>query len=114
MTTGRSLKQRERNARIIEAYQAGASRTEVARQFGMNAAWIGNILKQAGVQRDPVKEVSRQARERWSSGRYSDVQFKRGRKPVWPDCPPHLQADYRKLRKYMPAREARAALEHLA
>lgn len=103
-----------RDQQIAARYLAGASQANLALQFGLSAPRISVILKERGVRKDH-REIHRlNAIERWKRGVYRKARAKSGRPPIWPDCPPHLVADYKKLRQYMSAGEARAALERAA
>jgi len=43
-----------RNDEMRRLYERGASRNEIAAEFGMSSAGVGHILRQAGVQIRPV------------------------------------------------------------
>lgn len=94
----------------IEALKRGkATQAEIGYVLGMTQQAVSRLAGEAGV-RDPERR-SRMARQAWQKGHNGNLKPGPGRKPVWPDCPPELRDDYRNLRRYMPAAEARAALE---
>ncbi len=41
----------QRNIRICEEYQAGASISKLSRDYGVSRPWVHNILDRAGIQR---------------------------------------------------------------
>lgn len=106
----------KRNAAIVREYQAGRMPRDIAVMSGVSVSTVYVVLKAAGMaagRDEPTRSLV--AKARWQRADYREKQAgKCGRKRVWPDCPAHLQADYRKLRYYMSAADARAALEGLA
>lgn len=96
----------ERNRALIADYvHGGLSRREVARKYGIEIGGVNTLLSRYRV-RLPAHERSRRI--------VTQVPPKSpGRPPVWPDCPPHLFAEYDRLRRrygYSSA-EARAMLD---
>lgn len=91
---------------MIHSYLNGMSMREVAEAFGWTPGAVQTALNRWGVKLPPEERARRVAnavrrtpKENW------------GWPTVWPDCPDDLRADYETLRKYYPAREARAMLE---
>lgn len=101
----------ERRAAMIEAYRTeDATVIELAARFGIKPCTFSRIISKAGAT-DPTR-LSRSTRLAWARGSYANARFSRGRRAVWPDCPPEIAPLYRKLRNNgIPAREARAVLE---
>lgn len=89
----RTLAETARDDRIVSEYVAGNTVYQLADQYGLSKSRIGQIVKAAGVSRKP--------------GGYRGV----GKPIAWRECPKHLLEDYRTLRNYMTAAEARETLE---
>lgn len=96
------LAKNERNRAIIADYLGGMSRRDLAVKYDMHIGRIGKIFWQ---QRILLSPDERERRKR--------LTMSPGRPAVWPDCPPHLLADYEmfRFRKRIPAAEARAMLD---
>ena len=94
------LAKNERNRKLIADYLGGMSRREVAEKYGIHIYRVAKIFRQQGVVLDADERARRKGRTP-------------GRPPVWPDCPPHLAADYAMFRfsKRIPAAQARAMLD---
>lgn len=106
---------RRRDRSIVAEYGKGKlTQREIAERFGLSPGRVSAILGEYGARdRAKVRAVlSRRMVERWESGRFEGVAV--GRSPVWPDCPPDLKPDYKRLQRYVPAAEARAMLERRA
>jgi DNA-binding CsgD family transcriptional regulator len=102
---------KRRDRSIVALYGKGKlTQAQIAERFRISAPRVSQILGMYGA-RDP-ECLSKLARQRWASGRFDGVAL--GRPLVWPDCPAGLQRDYKQLRRYIPAAEARAILEREA
>jgi hypothetical protein len=101
------LAKNERNKAMIADYLGGLSRNQVAERYGLSPERVRVLLWRHRITL-PVEE--RRRRQCWETPPKSP-----GRPAVWPDCPPELVRDYKKLRRCgYTAAEARAALEHAA
>lgn len=79
---------------ITRDYLAGMTVKQLSDKYGRTYGGIQTSLSRWGV-RLPEGERERRA----------------GRGKYWADCPEHLREDYKVLRRYMSAREARTTLE---
>lgn len=87
---------------ITRDYLNGMTVAKLAEKYGRTYGGIQTSLWQWRVK---LPEGERLRRVREAKGGISFV------KPVWPDCPDDLRADYETLRKYYPAAQARKMLE---
>lgn len=99
-------RQWQRRHRITQAYLGGASLDQVARRFGIARNSLAVNLARWG-----VKLPAEERRARQVANAVAMAARSKGRPPIWPDCPEHLQEDYALLRTCMSAGEARAMLE---
>ena len=108
-----------REAEIVRRYKAGETQHAIARDYGVTKSRVSQIVRAAGCE-DGNARRNRKLREYWQSispERAREILNKAGemgrhKKPLtWPDCPDHLLADYRTLRGYYGAAEARRMLE---
>lgn len=90
----------ERNRSIVSAYQSGVEYSDLAKRFGITVSRICKIIGRYGARLN-----DEQRHQRYGARTY--------RRAVWPDCPPHLQREYRRLRQIVGAPEARRQLEAL-
>lgn len=97
------LAKNERNQALFRDYLGGMLQSELAAKYGLSRDRVGFLLYRHGIRLCPAERARRY--------RIPAKRQNGGRKPAWPDCPPELSDDYRLLRRYMPAAEARAALE---
>lgn len=99
----------ERNAALFSDYLSGMSQREVAEKYNLSPSTVSNLLKRHKVKL-PEEERRRRfvalARQRVAEGRM-------GRALTWPDCPPHLLGEYRRLQRSQKftAREAMEILK---
>ena len=93
-----SRKRARRNAAIARQYRAGATLAQLGAQYGLTETGIWRVLDRGGWRLSP--EEVRQRRTGTSGGR----------RPIWPDCPAHLQHDYRKARAVIGSHAAKAQL----
>ncbi len=101
MSAKRHMEAARREA-IISEYLGGASAREVAKRYGIKEGTLRTYLHRWGISLPPEER-----RRRLAHAGHITAPLR----TAWPDCPPHLQADYRKLSLYMPRRQARAELE---
>jgi hypothetical protein len=96
----------ERNRALIADYLGGMKRIDLAAKYGLAFGSLNKLLHRHGV-RLPPSERSRRYKCNLVFGPGHG-----GRPRVWPDCPPHLAADYVLFRrKGLRAAEARALLD---
>lgn len=110
----RMKRTQRRNARIVALYREGdLSQREIAERFGLTAGRVSAIIGEQGARDRALVSaaLSRRTREQWARGTYEGANL--GRPAVWPDVPPEVEADYRRLYKRyrIPAVEARRMLE---
>lgn len=91
----RSLRDRE----IVRRFRAGERLDEIARAVGLSSSGVWRALDRLNALTRPMPIRPRRADAR-----------RTGPKPVWPDCPPHLQHHYRKIRALIGSRAARDQL----
>lgn len=89
---------------IIRDYLGGMSAPELAEKYNRTRGGIETSLWQWRIKLPPEERARRRAANFGNT--LAPI-----RQPIWPDCPEHLKEDYETLRRYMPAREARARLE---
>lgn len=89
---------------ITNDYIGGLTVPQLAEKYGRTRGGIQTSLWQWGVRLPPEERARRRTRN-------FEGTLRRARPPAWPDCPEHLKEDYKLLRKYMTAREARTTLE---
>lgn len=94
-----------RDGEIVARYRGGETLDQVARAVGMSPTGVWRALDRLGAL--PSAEVMAQRRGRVRRARS-------GPRPVWPDCPAHLQRDYRKVRAVIGSAAARAQLMKLS
>ena len=91
--------------KITRDYLSGMTVRQLAEKYGRTYGGIQSSLWQWGVKLPEGERQKRVARANRENPR---------RNFYWHDCPAHLREDYRTLRRYMTAREARARLENMA
>lgn len=96
------LAKNERNQALIADYLGGMTAREVAAKYQLTYSYAKTVLHRRGITL-PSREHARRSRLGGSTSG--------GRPPVWPDCPPELQADYAILSKYHGKIRARAMLD---
>lgn len=79
----------------------GLTREQVAKKHGVSLSRIGDIFKTEGIKLPEYERSRRFAEQLAKSPRP-------GRPEYWPDCPPHLRAEYDKLHYKMGFRRAEA------
>lgn len=85
--------------RIIADYLGGMTVRELAEKYHRTCGGVQTSLWLWGVKLPEGERIRRLNANRTARGQ------------SWPDCPGHLLEDYKTLRRYMTAREARATLE---
>ena len=107
----------QRDREIVRRYKAGETQRAIAADYGINHTRVSQIVRAAGVTEGPQRRDN-SLKAFWASlppeGRYELLcKNNHGRtKPVtWPECPPEIYEDYRTLRQYFGAAEARTMLE---
>jgi hypothetical protein len=113
----------ERDARdraITERWMAGESQARLARAFGLTASGVNRILDRvadawAAARAEAIGKAAapRRRSESHSSKAGPPDARKTGRRAVWPDCPPDLRRDYRKIRSVIGSEAAKAQLTAL-
>ena len=91
-----------RREQITRDYLGGMTVRQLAEKYGRTYGGVQTSLWQWGVKLPAGERIKRS---------------KLHRRPgceSWVDCPTHLREDYKTLRKYMSAREARETLENAA
>ncbi len=97
-----------RDAEIARRWLAGESQARLGRDFGLTDSGVHRVLARIGTAwRDARAAAIAAALNPRSS---MDHARKSGRKAVWPDCPPELQAQYRKIRSVIGSEAAKAQL----
>jgi hypothetical protein len=95
-----SMERALRNSAIIVAYAAGATLAQIGAEHGLSASGVFRIL----VRNDARPTHADRRTRRLRDGRRT------GPRGYWPDCPPHLAAEYRRLRKIIGPVSARDQL----
>ena len=99
MVPGRYGMRTPRDGYIVQRWQAGATLAAIARATGMTESGVWRALIRLDALERPAPDRQKRA----------DA-LRPGPRPVWPDCPPHLRADYQKIRCVIGARAARDQL----
>ena len=87
---------------LVAAYRAGATQSQLAREFGISPSGVSVILARHGA-RPTLAEMAARSN--------AAVRTKPpGPRPVWPDCPVHLRREYHKIRAVIGSRAARDQL----
>jgi hypothetical protein len=95
-----------RDAAIVRRFHAGESLARLGRAFGLTESGVSRVLLRLGARLSPAE-----TRARFAAG--ARQARATGPKPVWPDCPPHLRADYQRIRVVIGSRAARDQLLEL-
>lgn len=103
-----SLSQVDRRLGILSDYLGGMTAPEVGRKWGMSANAVYVMAQYWGVK---LPKEERERRRAEASQKSADLRRGPRWSYVWPDCPDDKLEDYKTLRKYMSARQARATLE---
>lgn len=99
----------ERDRQMIADCLAGMSHRELGEKYGLEIGSVSARLSLHGVNVPMQERIRRQRAAMQRNG------SKPGRKPTWPDCPPHLRREYLALRKHygIAAADARSQLEKM-
>lgn len=96
---------REREHAVVQRWLQGESQAEIARAHGLTPGGVQRILTRREAEwRQSRAEALRQA------AAPRPGKSRSGRPSVWPDCPPELQAQYRKIRAVIGSAAAKAQL----
>lgn len=114
--TNRARRMRLRNAEIVDAFMRKEPQSAIAKRYKLSVSRVSYILRAAGVSlsHEELREriiISNRRINADPAFRAKRSEAVRQARSKWPDCPPDLLDDYRHLQRYMPALEARAALE---
>ena len=90
----------ERDRAILAAHQAGQSQERIARALGMSPSGVSRALARMDA-RLPAEATKARALA---------AHRRTGRRPIWPDCPPHLVGTYRAVRAVIGSAAARDQL----
>lgn len=96
---------REREHAVVQRWLQGESQAEIARAHGLTPGGVQRILtrREEEWRRSRAEALRQAAAPRPGKSRS-------GRPSVWPDCPPELQAQYRKIRAVIGSAAAKAQL----
>jgi len=89
-----------RDRAILAAHQAGQSQERIAKALGMSPSGVSRALSRLDARLPPEA----------TKARALAAHRRTGRKPIWPDCPPHLERTYRAVRAVIGSAAAREQL----
>lgn len=95
----------ERDRDVVRRWLHGESQTDIARAFGLTHSGVQRIL--ARKERDWLESRADALRQATQPG---TGPTRSGRPSVWPDCPPELLPQYRKIRAVIGSAAAKAQL----
>lgn len=105
MSPEAKAQRRERDKVVVQRWLDGESMSEIARDLGLSHKGVTLILN-----RFEHEWRSQRAEALRAAARPRPGKTRTGRPQVWPDCPPELQAEYRKIRTIIGSAAAKAQL----
>jgi DNA invertase Pin-like site-specific DNA recombinase len=96
---------RERDKAVVQRWLDGESMNEIARDIGLSHKGVTLILNRFEAEWRAARTEALRAAARPRPGK-----TRTGRPSVWPDCPPELQGQYRKIRAIIGSAAAKAQL----
>lgn len=96
---------REREHAVVQRWLQGESQADIARAHGLTHGGVQRILtrREEEWRRSRAEALRQAAASRPGKSRS-------GRPSIWPDCPPELLPQYRKIRAVIGSAEAKAQL----
>lgn len=100
-----AIKAAKRDRAMAADFIGGMRQRDLAKKYGIGQRYVSCRLSARGVTLTP-EQIRNRVVAALGTGK------KRGRKPVWPDCPDHIRPEYDRLRrKGVRSAEAREILE---
>lgn len=105
MSPEAKAQRRERDQAVLRRWLDGESMNEIARDIGLSHKGVTLILNRFEAEWRETRAEALRAAAKPRPGK-----TRTGRPVVWPDCPPELQAQYRKIRTIIGSAAAKAQL----